>query len=61
MVIIAKQEVATVPYRYSSNQDDTVAIIYELQEIELIPFEDISLRTSENDSPGVFSPQSLEF
>ncbi len=56
MVIIAKQEVASLPYRYSSDKEDSIAIIYELQEIELIPFEDVSLRTGEIESPGVFNP-----
>ncbi len=47
-----------------------MAIIYELQEIELIPFEDVTLRKGDIDSPGLFgeaeapdilNPQSLEF
>ena len=37
MVIIAKQEVACVPHKHHPIPD-THASIYELQEIELIPF-----------------------
>jgi len=59
-----------LPYRHSTEQDEKMAIIYELQEIELIPFEDVTLRKGDIDSPGLFgeieapdilNPQSLEF
>lgn len=43
MVIISKQEVACLPHRHTASDDaETPASIYELQEIELIPFHEVS-------------------
>lgn len=41
MVIVSKQEVACLPHRHNQYDPDTPASIYELQEIELIPFRDV--------------------
>lgn len=48
MVIISKQEVACLPHRHKvheENDADMPASIYELQEIELIPFFDMGSAT----------------
>ncbi len=59
MVLIEKQEIATIPHRHYP-EPNTIASIYELQEIELIPFEDVTLR-SPAQIPSGLHPQSYEF
>jgi hypothetical protein len=51
--------VACIPYRDSPEADDTNAIIYELQEIEITPFHDYCIEKSDSDSCSGAQPTEI--
>jgi hypothetical protein len=61
MVIIAKQEVATLPNKHAATGEDPdcCASIYELQEIELIPFREVISKSPLDDAQKKPVPQGF--